>query len=137
MLWTTLPRRRPLLGCWTIKLSCEAFWEALSPKRILHSLLWEKHAKELGILIFKLINESEREFLTTAMKIYLTKKKTETALNKISENPESSGNFSFLKNAVFVKICFFEKADEILYKHLCTSLYFGKDEAYKIQLILL
>lgn len=75
MLWTTLPRRRPLLGCWTIKLSCEAFWEALSAKRILHSLLWEKHAKELGILIFKLINESEREFLTTAMKIYLTKKK--------------------------------------------------------------
>lgn len=36
--------------------------------------LWEEHSKELNILFLNLINESERDFSTLAIKIHLKKK---------------------------------------------------------------
>ena len=42
--------------------------------------LWEEHSKELNILFLNLINESERDFSTLAIKIHLKKKNPETNL---------------------------------------------------------
>ena len=51
-----------------------------------------KYSKELDILFFKLINESERDILKLAIKIHLKKKKSGHGndLNKISGNLEIS-----------------------------------------------